>query len=50
MFKKIHNMLTAPVRLLIVAAMMIHAALILAFNDEEARQYDYDMGCGEIDK
>lgn len=49
MLKKIWNAATAPVRLLIVAAMMIHAALILAFNDEEARQYDYDMGYGEID-
>ena len=49
MFKKVFNFVTFPVRLLIVAAMMIHAALILAFNDEEARQYDYDMGNGEID-
>lgn len=50
MFKKVYNFVTAPVRLLIVAGMMIYVALVLAFNDEEARQYDYDMGCGEIDK
>ena len=50
MFKKVYNLLTAPVRLMIVAGMMIYVALVLAFNEEERRQYEYDMGCGEIEE
>ena len=49
MLKKIWNVATAPVRLMIAAGVMIYVALVLAFNEEERRQYNYDCGNGELD-
>ena len=49
MFKKVYNLLTAPVSLLIVAGMMIYVALVLAFNEEERRQYNCEMGYEDLD-